>query len=535
MPEKGVGGFPENRYVEDLLKMKKTHQCLKHFLPLNIFCDNEDCQVQICPTCAAVKHNGHKLVDIEDKANQFKVNMANTKEEARGISLALGSHLDQLNIGVEKINKSTSENLDAVDKTREELHKKIQELYRKVQAETEEHKMTLLQNQKKELAKLNKAKEEALHSKTLFDGLYMDVEKSMTLSNNEIVQINETLENSFLQLKINEVLGKKYDAEANIILHDKPQSITQLKLEDTGKLRTEPLAIKPLNIVKAIRKQVLIPETKLLRTIDTELEKWGHTKMCVSKDGRVVVSENIKKEIWLKCFNTNGDHLWQVQMGKADNDVRGLASSPNNEHFFVTMNRGIEMRNLSDGHKICERDTYFTCTHLFCTVDNVLLVVNTDSTPRKLVKFEVKCEPVACLEAFDGLVETNLNSVFGYTMLNNKNKQLLIVTSWQQNIIKAIDYLTGNTEWIITGEYEGKKIVPHGICCDDIGHLYIADGANNRVLLVSPQGNIRRKLIDSPNKTVWIGFTEANRLVMNVKSHRSMIALQVYQIKYDNH
>ena len=141
--------------------MKKTHQCLKHFLPLHLFCDNEECQVQICSSCAPVKHNGHKLVDIEDKAVELKGNMANTRERAREISLALGAHLDELNKVVEKVNKSTSENLDAVDNTSEELHKKIQELHKKVQTETEDQKMKLLQNQKKELAKLNTAKEEA--------------------------------------------------------------------------------------------------------------------------------------------------------------------------------------------------------------------------------------------------------------------------------------------------------------------------------------------------------------------------------------
>ena len=528
MPEKGVRGFPENRYVEDLLRMKKTHQCLKHFLPLHLFCDNEECQVQICSSCAPVKHNGHKLVDIEDKAVQLRSNMANTRERAREISLALGAHLEELNRVLEKVNKTTSENLDAVDNTREELHKKIQELHKKVQTETEDQKMKLLQNQKKELAKLNKAKEEALHSKTLFDGLYMDVEKLMTLSNNEIVQINETLENSFLKLKMNEVRGKKYDAETNIILHDKPQSITQLKFEDTGKLRTEPLAIKPPSIIKEIKEQLFIPETKLLRTIDTELEEWTKIKMCVSNDGHVVLSGKIKDENLLHCFNTNGDHLWQVKMGKADNNIKGLASSPNNEHFFLAMNRRIEMRNVSDGQKICEHDVDFSCGHLFCSSDNMLLVINKDYTPLKLVKFDVKCEPVACLETLNEVVETNLNNLFGYTMLNCINKQLLIVTSWQENTIKAIDYLTGNTEWSTTGEYEGKKIKPHEVCCDDIGNLYIADGTNNRVFLVSPEGKIKQRVIDTPNATFWIGFTEANRLVINVQSDKQK--LHVYQV-----
>ena len=392
--------------------------------------------------------------------------------------------------------------------------------------------MKLLQNQKNELAKLNKAKEEALHSKTLFDGLYMDVEKSMTLSNNEIVQISQTLESSFLKLKTDEVLGKKYDAQANIILHDKPQSITQLKFEDTGKLRTEPLAIKPPNIIKEMKEQVFVPETEFLRTIDTELENWKHTKMCVGNDGRVVLSGKIKDDNWLKCFSKNGDHLWQVKISKVDDDVRGLASSPSNEHFFLAMLHSIEMRKLSDGQKIWEHGVDFSCGHLFLCSDQMLLVPNNDSTPQKLLKFEVKYEPVASLEALDGVIETNLNTTYGYTMLNNKNKQLLIVTSWQENTIKAIDYLTGNTEWTITEEYEGKKIRPHGVCCDDIGNLYIADGTNSRVLLVSPEDNIKRKLIDTPKSTGLIYFIETQRLVLNVTSNKEMI--EVYQVNISN-
>ena len=309
LPEKGVGGFPENRYVEDSLKMKKTHQCLKHFLPLHLFCDNEDCQIQICSSCAPTKHNGHKVIDIEDKAVQLKGSMANTKEKAREISLALGAQLDELNKAVEKVNTSTSENLDAVDNTREELHKKIRELHEKAQAETEEQKMKLLQNQKNELAKLNQAKAEVLNSKTLFDGLYMDVEKSMTLSNNEIVQINQTFENSFLELKVNEIFYKNYNVEANIMCHDKPKSIPNLKFDDSGKLRSEPLAIPPPDEIKQIKEQGKIPGTKALRTINTELDNFTYTKMCVNKDDRLVLSGKNKDQNWLKCFNMNGENL----------------------------------------------------------------------------------------------------------------------------------------------------------------------------------------------------------------------------------
>ena len=405
--------------------------------------------------------------------------------------------------------------------------------------------MKLLQNQEKELTKLDKAKEDALHTKTLFDGLSMDIEKSMTLSSNEIVQSNQTLENSFLQLKINEVLGKKYDTEAKIILHDKPQSITQLKFEDPGKLLTEPLAIKPPvkitevknqlpSIIKEMKEQVLIPETKLLRTIDTQLEDWTKTKMCVSKDGRMVLSGKIKDDNWLKCFNVNGDRLWQIKMGTVDNCVNGLASSTNNEHFFLVMSRSIEMRNFSDGQKKYKYETYFSCGHSFCPADDVLLVGDLDSTPRKLVKLNGKWESGKSLEVLDGVVETNSVQFnpFGYSMLNNKNKQLLIVTSWEKSTIKAIDYSTGNTEWSITGEYKGKEIEPHGVSHDDFGNLYIADGRNKRVILVSPEGSIKRKLIDTASSVHWVDFIEAHRLVVQLFTDNQNV--QVYLINYKN-
>ena len=40
----------------------------------------------------------------------------------------------------------------------------------------------------------------------------------------------------------------------------------------------------------------------------------------------------------------------------------------------------------------------------------------------------------------------------------------------------------------------------------------------SRVLLVSPEGNIKRKLIETPKATHWIGFIEALRLVVHIHS-----------------
>ena len=59
-------------------------------------------------------------------------------------------------------------------------------------------------------------------------------------------------------------------------------------------------------------------------------------------------------------------------------------------------------------------------------------------------------------------------------------------------MIEAIDYKTGEIVWKISEEFEGKIIKPYGICHDDVGNLYIAHGTNNKVLVVSLDGEIKQ-------------------------------------------
>ena len=90
----------------------------------------------------------------------------------------------------------------------------------------------------------------------------------------------------------------------------------------------------------------MIPKAQDIKMIDTQLENWEYTKMCVSKDGHTFISGKIGDENWLKCFNTEGDCLWQIQMGKAEDDSepRGLCHVPTtNEYFIVSLDKCIEL------------------------------------------------------------------------------------------------------------------------------------------------------------------------------------------------
>ena len=106
------------------------------------------------------------------------------------------------------------------------------------------------------------------------------------------------------------------------------------------------------------------------------------------------------------------------------------------------------------------------------------------------------------LDETDETINTQLNHPFELDLINHEGKQFLIVTSWKDKIIEAIDYKTGKIVWKIHGEFERKMINSHGISQDDIGNLYIAEGGDNkRILLVSPNGKIKQNMICTPYKS----------------------------------
>ena len=126
-----------------------------------------------------------------------------------------------------------------------------------------------------------------------------------------------------------------------------------------------------------------------------------------------------------------------------------------------------------------------------------------------------------------------MNAVDGLTVLSNDEKKLVIMTSFLRNTFRAINYQTGVTEWKIEKEQiDGKVIRPYGVCYDDVGHLFVTDFDNKRVLVVSPEGKIKQKLLDLPGCTQYIGFDVTQQQLIVEYYNGIEHILNIYNIEY---
>ena len=441
-------------------------------------------------------------MDLTSKADEVRGKMADRKEKARDISLLLGNYLAELNGLEDRINRETSENLDKVGETRERLHKRIQDLHQKVQEETEAHKMELLQIQRRNLEQLKAAKDEVQQCKVKLDSFYVDVEKSINcLPDNAVVQNGENVEQVFEDLSRKEITEKKFNMAIQESKYEQPDQPAQLQMLETGRIRqVESKLEAPHQQIKLIRMgldKIKNINYKLLQSVNTSFSV--SNGMCLSKDSSIIMEgkKRNKDTCFLKCTR-NGANIWEVNI--ANTRVYGLSCvRRQNEYLINTLGRRLEIRDVTDGRVLHRCDVDFNPGCLCSTDDGSVLVVNTSVNPHTLVKFRLTERDGIKLEKTNETINTQMGDVNGLTLLSYDNKKLVILTNSSNNIIQAINYETCAIEWKIVGEQiDGKVILPKGVCHDDVGHLFVAD-LNDRVLLVSPEGKIKQKLLHVPD------------------------------------
>ena len=97
-------------------------------------------------------------------------------------------------------------------------------------------------------------------------------------------------------------------------------------------------------------------------------------------------------------------------------------------------------------------------------------------------------------------IQTQLKTVQGTMYMKQYNA--LVITSGR--CIAALYPVTGAVLWEFTQDVEGMILYPRGLSCDDDGQIYVADGFNERLVLLNGKNGDLLQVLLRNEETCWI-------------------------------
>ncbi len=231
----------------------------------------------------------------------------------------------------------------------------------------------------------------------------------------------------------------------------------------------------------------------------------------------------------LKVYDVNGREKRCIQVDNHIYQVIGFNGRFQDMLVIRTGKRhkNIELRDAMDPSVIL--DTMSSSHHARCQPSpNTIILANYIDEQSTAVEYEIT------EGKFDKLkkeINIPLKNVYAIASVSHDDRKLLVMTSWEEQTIIALDYNTLDEVWRLKDvECDGKVIRPHGICSDGAGHLFVADGINKRILTLNTDGTGLRKLTDTESiaaDIVWIALQR--KLVV---SNSTDYMIRVYNVKY---
>ena len=135
------------------------------------------------------------------------------------------------------------------------------------------------------------------------------------------------------------------------------------------------------------------------------------------------------------------------------------------------------------------------------------------------------------LKRLDHRLTVDLRSVISMV----KSQKFLVMTSFNNDVVMAVDYLIGNIIWKLTDrDFEDVKIRPNGLCCDEAGYIYVADTALPycRIFVIAPLGKIVKKILNTVgwcDDITWIN-EDRKLVVLHDKSGLNKQDISIYTI-----
>ncbi len=517
---------------EALAKATKTKLCFKHQHPLNIFCNEPDCQDIICDECMLEKHDTHKTMGLFVKARELK-------EEMRKYWDAMDCEQEKFTKQIEKMQEMKSDISDTLSIALERIDEVKERLITDLENEAQVHKMEMLTFAEKEISRLNDTCIDLNERKHEIAKYVTEITKLMASSSglHEIMsnnaQTKQLYRDIFTKIEANPMWPFSYstmDFEASNVRLPYPTLGNMTKTTNTinhpglghGSWQDVDHAI--LHAEAGF--QVASPVTA---KIEKHWEVVGHL-LTGSPTGKIYVGECGGTTI--QAFDFFGNLLMKKFIPTGF--IKGLACLHNNGRDMLVISAG-EQIVLLDGISGELLDTLsipsFTPNGPMCQ----------DSASSVLVcgKMGMHWVLVQCVVEDETIKQTAKNitlplpQVRSLTCIVRNTSRVIMAASDSDNSIVAIDWESGGNLGTISTENTDEESSPWGICTDEKKYLFVGCKNGDRVLIsdLEQQGQIQGEINTSiyGEQADICCFPCYNKIIVAVKNWVYVFDLQYHQ------
>ncbi len=541
VPERGMEALPDNRYLQELIDNQAREQwktCRKHNTALSLYCN--DCEKCICASCGLVTHRTHDIIELDDKAQAAKKEMQDGLTKATKHIEGWQDLVGKIDEGKGRVSVMTDAALKKIDDSRNEFKNIMKRLSNSFEDASKMKINEIRAMKAKSIKSLNKSKQNIQNKKNGIERQIEEMERQLKMDQqSEVIELSrETL------IELEKILqdSKHINAEmitAKVPGFNKPNLQNQLRLLNNGAATEEAFDIGRPAKTWTPRKWPSL-----------EFQSSEFSKIAVGQDGSIVVfGLKYDGDFALKCFNSDGEEKWEqnISCDEGEPDIQGIAIvQSGGEKYVMTSefeNKTLTLRKLSDGELVSERQVSFKPGPVSCYTNSEGFIVGRSSD--LLHKFKLK-EKEVHVEVMNPIIfhsplreaiyrqnrKANLKIVHDFCFGKSSTGQTMCtLSSWEDNKIQAINP-NATIIWEVTGKCEGEEINPNGMCADDSGYIYVADGANNRVLQISSVGKIERCLFHTEGYVNDVKWLEMNKklLVFHDDDDCDSEAITVYEI-----
>ena len=451
-------------------------ECKKHRQPLVLFCNNQGCQIAVCSACIVTKHQGHKIIDIDKKAEDIKKEVRKLGEGSQKMKDIFSKQIKGLKEANGKLKRTETKTLDNLDRTRASLYQQVDDAIEEYKETTRKNRTKFQRQIEDQIINNEKRKAKLEECSRLAEQVLHDNNPSNVISQSQSIISQYHVAGSVTSA---DNKTKNY-YETMFFL---PARHGHFAKDIVGNLVSNVEIIHMMPVKAMIFKSVQVYDS-------------AYSCIAYGGEGEIYTNAYGYNKRFIKSFNIDGIERMCIDLGNSE-EVRGLACAyiSGQEILIVTTEKSIQIRKCNNGQLIHSLALQWKpgFNTVCITPNNKILVSNYFESNSKVIEYQIKNRRI--VETGKSLDIPVRGLVQGLVHITHDRRQLVIADLTVVGSIVALDYQTGHQVWRIDDPTcEGQEISPAGITSDGEGHLFISD-YNGRVCLMTPDGIIHNTLL----------------------------------------